>query len=80
MPDLIWEIDDEEGVFLTFDDGPTPGVTEWILATLDKYDAKATFFVLGKNVEMYPPTSTSASSMPGTGSATTPTRTRRDGG
>lgn len=54
MPDLIWEIDDSEGVFLTFDDGPTPGVTEWILATLDKYDAKATFFVLGKNVEMYP--------------------------
>ena len=54
MPDLIWEIDDQDGVFLTFDDGPTPGVTEWILSTLDKYDAKATFFVLGKNVEMYP--------------------------
>ena len=54
MPDLIWEIDDEDGVFLTFDDGPTPGVTEWILSTLDKYGAKATFFVLGKNVEMYP--------------------------
>lgn len=28
MPDLIWEIDDQDGVFLTFDDGPTPGVTE----------------------------------------------------
>ena len=54
LPDLIWEIDDPEGVFLTFDDGPTPGITEWILSTLDKYDAKATFFVLGKNVEMYP--------------------------
>ncbi len=54
MPSLVWEIDDDEGVFLTFDDGPTPGVTEWILNTLDKYDAKATFFVLGKNVEMYP--------------------------
>lgn len=54
MPNLIWEINDPEGVFLTFDDGPTPGVTEWILSTLDKYDAKATFFVLGKNVEMYP--------------------------
>ena len=47
MPDLIWEIDDRDGVFLTFADGPTPGVTEWILSTLDKYDAKATFFVLG---------------------------------
>ena len=54
MPDLIWEIEDEEGVFITFDDGPTPGVTEWILETLARYDAKATFFVLGKNVEMYP--------------------------
>ncbi|MFI3265293.1 MAG: polysaccharide deacetylase family protein [Rikenellaceae bacterium] len=54
MPNLIWEIKDDEGVFLTFDDGPTPGVTEWILSTLDKYNAKATFFVLGKNVEMYP--------------------------
>ena len=54
MPELIWEIEDEEGIFLTFDDGPTPGVTEWVLATLDKYNAKATFFVLGKNVEMYP--------------------------
>lgn len=54
MPDLIWEIEDESGVFLTFDDGPTPGITEWILSVLDKYNAKATFFVLGKNVEMYP--------------------------
>ena len=54
MPDLIWEIEDQEGVFLTFDDGPTPGVTEWILATLKRYNAKATFFVLGKNAEMYP--------------------------
>lgn len=53
-PDMIWEIDDKEGVFLTFDDGPTPGITEWILATLRRYNAKATFFVLGKNVEMYP--------------------------
>lgn len=54
MPDLIWEIEDANGIFLTFDDGPTPGITEWILAELDKYNAKATFFVLGKNVEMYP--------------------------
>ena len=54
MPDLIWEIEDENGVYLTFDDGPTPGVTEWILSTLRKHNAKATFFVLGKNAEMYP--------------------------
>ncbi len=54
MPSLIWEIEDPDGVFLTFDDGPTPGVTEWILDTLDRYGAKATFFCLGKNVEQHP--------------------------
>ena len=54
MPDLIWEMKDRSAVYLTFDDGPTPGITEWILSTLDKYDAKATFFVLGKNADMYP--------------------------
>ena len=54
MPDLIWEMKDRSAVYLTFDDGPTPGITEWILSTLDKYVAKATFFVLGKNAEMYP--------------------------
>ncbi len=54
FPGVIWEVDDPTGLYLTFDDGPTPGVTEWILNTLDRYDAKATFFVLGKNVELYP--------------------------
>lgn len=54
IPDSTWKIEDSDGVYLTFDDGPTPGVTEWILATLEKYDAKATFFVLGKNAELYP--------------------------
>ncbi|MFI3249170.1 MAG: polysaccharide deacetylase family protein [Rikenellaceae bacterium] len=54
MPDLIWEIEDQDSLFLTFDDGPTPGITEWILSTLDKYNAKATFFLLGRNVELYP--------------------------
>ena len=54
FPSLIWEIEDDCGVYLTFDDGPTPEVTEWILETLKQYNAKATFFVLGKNVELYP--------------------------
>ena len=54
IPEATWEFDDAEGVYLTFDDGPTPGITEWILATLAKYDAKATFFMLGKNAEHYP--------------------------
>ncbi|MBO7262818.1 MAG: polysaccharide deacetylase family protein [Alistipes sp.] len=54
FPEAVWEVDDPNGLYLTFDDGPTPGVTEWILNTLDRYNAKATFFVLGKNVELYP--------------------------
>ena len=54
LPDMIWEINDDSGVYLTFDDGPTPGITEWILEELDKAGAKATFFCLGKNIEMYP--------------------------
>ena len=41
-------------VYLTFDDGPPPGITEWILDQLAVYDAKATFFCLGKNAEMHP--------------------------
>lgn len=56
-PDMIWDFKSERNknrVFLTFDDGPTPEITYWILETLKKYDAKATFFCLGKNVELYP--------------------------
>jgi peptidoglycan-N-acetylglucosamine deacetylase len=41
-------------VALTFDDGPNPDITPRILALLKKYNAKATFFVLGKRVEKYP--------------------------
>ena len=41
-------------VFLTFDDGPNPDATPRILEILKEADAKATFFVLGKNVELYP--------------------------
>lgn len=41
-------------LYLTFDDGPVPGVTDWVLDTLAEYDAKATFFCLGRNAERYP--------------------------
>lgn len=41
-------------VFLTFDDGPVPETTPWILDTLDRYGIKATFFMVGENVERYP--------------------------
>ena len=56
FPMLIWSFPEEEGrsVFLTFDDGPTPDVTTWVLDKLDEFEAKATFFCLGKNVEQHP--------------------------
>src|SRR5262245_27732083 len=44
----------EKNLYLTFDDGPTPGVTEFILDQLDHYNAKATFFCIGKNVVAHP--------------------------
>lgn len=44
----------EKCIALTFDDGPHPKYTPQILDILDKYGAKATFFVVGKNAEMYP--------------------------
>ena len=55
FPTFIWNFPDEkDGIFLTFDDGPRPEVTPWVLDLLDKYNAKATFFCIGKNVEMFP--------------------------
>ncbi len=53
--DYIWKIhDSEKTIFLTFDDGPHKEITPLILKILDGYNAKATFFVLGKNAEKYP--------------------------
>lgn len=49
-PSLIWDIKKQHTLFLTFDDGPIPYVTEEILKMLDSYHAKATFFVIGENV------------------------------
>ena len=51
----VWDIPNAEKiVYLTFDDGPTPEITNWVLALLEKYDAKATFFCIGKNISQYP--------------------------
>ncbi len=51
----IWAIpNDEKKVFLTFDDGPTPEITQWVLAQLKDYHCKATFFCIGKNIEAHP--------------------------
>ena len=44
----------ERAVYLTFDDGPIPEATPWVLDILDQYGVKATFFVVGDNVRKYP--------------------------
>lgn len=55
FPELLWHINtDEKILYLTFDDGPHPTLTPWVLATLKKHQAKGTFFCLGKNVDAYP--------------------------
>jgi peptidoglycan/xylan/chitin deacetylase (PgdA/CDA1 family) len=54
-PSLIWNIETKEKVlFLTFDDGPTKGVTDPLLDLLKQYGAKATFFCVGKNIQSEP--------------------------
>lgn len=50
-PRAIWNYEREhKTIYLTFDDGPIPELTEWILAELAKYNAKATFFCVGANI------------------------------
>lgn len=51
----VWSIHTKKKeLFLTFDDGPTPNVSDWVLQELKKYNARATFFCIGKNIEKYP--------------------------
>ncbi|WP_348797617.1 polysaccharide deacetylase family protein [Flavobacterium adhaerens] len=51
----VWNIPNQDNkIYLTFDDGPTPEITEWVLAELEKHNAKATFFCIGKNIALYP--------------------------
>lgn len=55
FPNFTWRLPTEEKViYLTFDDGPIPEVTTWVLEQLEHYNAKATFFCVGENVEKYP--------------------------
>lgn len=53
-PSLIWRMREPATLYLSFDDGPLPGVTDEILKMLDDHNAKATFFVVGENVARYP--------------------------
>jgi len=55
FPKFIWRIDtDKKELYLTFDDGPTPEITPWVLDQLKQYNAKATFFCIGDNIKKYP--------------------------
>ncbi len=55
FPRAYWRMDkNERAVYLTFDDGPIPEATPFILDTLRQFDAKATFFMVGDNVRKYP--------------------------
>lgn len=54
-PSLTWRIPTEEKIiYLTFDDGPVPGPTEFVLDTLNQFQIKATFFCIGDNVQRHP--------------------------
>lgn len=54
-PKTVWRLPKEQKtVYLTFDDGPIPEVTPWVLDLLDKYQIKATFFCVGENVKKHP--------------------------
>lgn len=55
FPRRTWGFfDTPKKVYLTFDDGPTPSLTSWILEELSKHNLKATFFCVGANVKKYP--------------------------
>lgn len=56
FPGAVWRINTHpaKAVYLTFDDGPIPEVTPWVLDLLDRHGAKATFFMVGQNAERHP--------------------------
>ena len=51
---FIYKLDDDKKVYLTFDDGPTLGITDWVLDILEEFHAKATFFMIGNNIAKNP--------------------------
>lgn len=54
-PDFLWRVKtDKKVIYLTFDDGPIPEITEFVLEELAKYQAKATFFCIGDNIQKHP--------------------------
>lgn len=54
-PSLIWrQPTTEKVIYLTFDDGPIPELTPWVLDALKEFEARATFFCVGENVQKHP--------------------------
>ena len=54
LPNFVWNVNTEDKtLYLTFDDGPTPEITTWVIEQLKAYNAKATFFCIGKNIESH---------------------------
>lgn len=56
FPEALWRLKKKKRkvAYITFDDGPEPTVTPWVLDLLDRYGVKATFFMVGDNVRRYP--------------------------
>ena len=57
FPNFHWRVEsnrEKPTLYLTFDDGPIPQLTPWVLEQLERYDARATFFCVGNNVRRYP--------------------------
>lgn len=53
--DSVWRMNkNEQVIYLTFDDGPIPELTPWVLDVLKQYHVKATFFCVGENIQKYP--------------------------
>jgi peptidoglycan-N-acetylglucosamine deacetylase len=54
FPKFTWRVPGDSKIYLTFDDGPIPEITEWVLEILASFNIPATFFCVGENVEKYP--------------------------
>ena len=55
FPKALWRMNpDEKAVYLTFDDGPIPVITPWVVDLLGQHNIKATFFMVGDNVRKHP--------------------------
>ncbi len=54
-PKAVWNFNrSSQVIYLTFDDGPIPEITKWVLDELIKFNAQATFFCVGENIKQHP--------------------------